>query len=209
MRLLQKVVLIVVMVLVSGCMFQPPPPFELKPVTPDLAITPSQKRLLKIAVVVPDPMPYTVFYKGEGTYSRDSTAEARNRGLLLERDLSRISSETFSQVFSQVVVLRDLPQPGQYDAVVNLDIGQVLMKEKVVLTGETCDLTASWSMSVLNNKNQEIFTKQGISPVHNFPWSVINPSATLTRGVNEHLSVILSELAKEWGTMLYTMKIPT
>ena len=209
MRRLQQMVLIGVLVLVSGCMFQPPPPFELKPVMPDLAIAPSQKRLLKIAVVVQDPMPYTMFYQGEGSYSRDSTAEARNRGLLLERDLSRISSETFSQVFSQVVVLRDLPQPGQYDAVVNLNIGQVLLKEKVVLTGETCNLTASWSMSVLDNKNQEIFNKQGTSPVHNFAWSTMNPSATLTLGVNEHLSVILGELAKEWGMTLYTLKIPT
>lgn len=154
-------------------------------------------------------MSYTLFYKGQGGYSRDSTAEARSRGLLLERDLSRISSETFSQAFSQVVVLRDLPQPGQYDAVVSLSIGQILLKEKVVVSGETCDLTASWNMSVLDNKNQEIFNKQGVSPARNFAWSTVNPSATLTLGVNEHLSVILSELAKDWGTMLYTMKIPT
>ncbi|MCX5842731.1 MAG: hypothetical protein NT022_03085, partial [Deltaproteobacteria bacterium] len=47
------------------------PPIEIKPITPNLNITPSNIKPLKIGVVIQDPMPYSLFYKGEGSYSRD------------------------------------------------------------------------------------------------------------------------------------------
>jgi hypothetical protein len=194
------------LVLVTGCAV---PPFEFNPETPNLNIDLSQKRPLNIAIVVQEPMDYTLFYRGQGGYSRDGTAESRSRGFPIERDLSKISEETFSQIFTQVVVLRDLPQPGQYDAVVNLSLGQILMKERVIVTGETCDVTADWYMTVLDKQNREIFNKKGTSPSHNFKWSAMSPSRDMTIGLNETMSVILSELAREWGNILYTVKIPT
>jgi hypothetical protein len=184
------------------------PPVELKPITPNLNIAPSNVKALLVAVVIQDPMPYSLFYKGEGSYSRDMTADIRNEGLMLERDLSKIVYDTFSQIFKQVVVLRDLPQPGQYDAVVELTIGQILAKEHVVLTGETCDTTAEWSMTVLNGKNSEIFRTKGISPSHNFSWSAFNPGPGWNKGLSTTLSLILNELAGEWGTTLYNLEIP-
>jgi hypothetical protein len=205
MRCIHVMVLVLALVLVTGCAV---PPFEFNSETPNLNIDLSQKRPLNIAIVVQDPMDYTLFYKGQGGYSRDGTAESRSRGFPIERDLSKISEETFSQIFTQVVVLRDLPQPGQYDAVVNLSIGQILMKERVIVTGETCDVTADWYMSVLDNQNREIFSKKVTSPAHNFKWSAMSPSRDMTIGLNATLSVILSELAREWGNILYAMKIP-
>ncbi len=184
------------------------PPVELRPITPNLNIAPSNVKTLLVAVVIQDPMPYSLFYKGEGSYSRDMTADMRAEGLLLERDLSKIVYDTFSQIFRQVVVLRDLPQPGQYDAVVELTIGQILNKEHVILTGETCDITAAWSMTVLNGQNSEIFRTKGISPSHNFGWSAFNPGPGWINGINTTLSLILSELASEWGTTLYNLEIP-
>jgi len=184
------------------------PPVELKPITPNLSIAPSNVRPLLVAVVVQDPMSYTIFYQGQGSYSRDMTAEMRTEGLLLERDLSKIVYETFSQIFKQVVVLRDLPQPGQYDAVVEITIGRILNQEHVILTGETCDITAEWSMTVLNGKNSEVFRTKGISPSHNYGWSAFNPGPGWINGINTKLSLILSELASEWGETLYNLKIP-
>ena len=195
-----------VILMMVGCASMPP--IEIKPITPNLNIAPSNIRPLKMGVVIHDPMPYSLFYKGEGSYSRDMTADMRAQGLLLERDLSKIVQDTFSQAFRQVVVLRDMPQPGQYDAVVNLNIGQLLAKEHVILTGETCDITAAWNMTVLDNQNKEILNTKGVSPSHNFKWNAFNPGPGWIIGINTTMSLILSELANEWGTTLYKLEIP-
>lgn len=205
MRLSRHIFLILVLVLatVTGCAV---PPFDFKVETPNMNI--ASKRPLKIAVVVPDPMSYTFLYNGEKGYRRDDTAGVRAMGFPIERDLSKLSSETFSQGFEQVVVLRDLPQPGQYDAVVNLNIGLILLQERVIVTGETCDLTVEWVMSVLDGQNREILAKKGVSPGRNFKFSIMSPSRDLVIGVNENLPVILNGLAREWGTTLYSLDIP-
>jgi hypothetical protein len=195
-----------VILLMIGCASMPP--VEIKPITPNLNIVPSKIRPLKIGVVIQDPMPYSLFYKGEGSYSRDMTADMRAQGLLLERDLSKIVHDTLSQAFRQVVVFRDMPQPGQYDAVVNLNIGQILAKEHVIVTGETCDITAAWNMTVLDSQNKEILNIKGVSPSHNFKWSAFNPGPGWINGINTTMSLILNELAKEWGTTLYQLDIP-
>jgi len=195
-----------VILMMIGCASTPP--VEIRPITPNLNIVPSDIRPLKMGVVIQDPMPYSLFYKGQGTYSRDMTADMRSEGLLLERDLSKIVQDTLSQAFRQVVVLRDLPQPGQYDTVVNLNIGQILAKEHVIVTGETCDITAAWSMNILDSQNREILNTKGISPSHNFEWSAFNPGPGWINGINTTMSLILSELASEWGTILYKLDIP-
>lgn len=191
----------------TGC-FAAAPPFDINPVTPNLNIASTNVKPIRLAVVIQDPMAYTVFYQGQGGYKRDMTAEFRNRAFPLESNLSKISSDTFSQAFKQVVVLRELPQPGQYDAIVNINIGLILMKESVIVTGETSDVTAEWIMTVMDNQNREILNKKGVSPIHNFHWSVINPQSTTVIGMNETMSLILSELAKEWGTTLYALNLP-
>lgn len=198
--------LLAVFLMMFGCASMPP--IEIKPITPNLNIVPSGVRPLKMGIVIQDPMPYSLFYKGQGSYTRDMTADMRAQGLLLERDLSKITYDTFSQAFRQVVILRDLPGPGQYDAVVNLNIGQILAKEHVIVTGETCDITAAWSMTVLDNQNKEIFSTIGISPSHNFKWNAFNPGPGWINGINTTMSLILSELANEWGNTLYKLRIP-
>ncbi|MEK7234773.1 MAG: hypothetical protein AAB268_13235 [Elusimicrobiota bacterium] len=199
---------VVAVVLAAACATMPPVQFE--PQTPNLAV--ASKRNLKLAVVVSDPMPYDVFYSGQACpktpnrcYKRDMTAELRSGGFPLESALSRVVSETLSQAFSQVVVVRDLPQPGQYDGVVTLGIGRILNQERVVLTGETNDITAEWTMSVLDKQNKEILNTKGVSPMHNYPWSAFNPRPTFVKGISTKLSLILSELSKEWGATLYAL----
>jgi hypothetical protein len=73
-----------VILMMVGCASMPP--IEIKPITPNLNIAPSNIRPLKMGVVIQDPLPYSLFYKGEGSYSRDMTADMRAQGLLLERD---------------------------------------------------------------------------------------------------------------------------
>lgn len=197
-------VCLVVSTLLAACAT---PPVELRSQIPDLGIAANAKRPLKIAVVVVDPMAYSLFYQGQGAYTRDMTAEMRTKGFPLEAELSRVASDTFSQAFASVVVVRDLPSPGQYDAVVRLDIGQILFKEHVVVTGETCDMTAAWKMSVLDRKNREVLAKQGVSSSHNFAWSAFNPGRGWVMGINEHLPLILTELAQGWGADVHALPL--
>lgn len=183
------------------------PPVELHSQIPDLGVAATAKKPLKVAVVVPDPMSYSLFYQGQGTYTRDMTAEMRAQGFPLEAELSRVAADTFGQAFATVVVLRDLPAPGQYDAAVRVDIGQILFKEHVVVTGETCDMTAAWKMSVLDRKNKEVLAKAGVSSSHNFAWSAFNPGRGWVMGINEHLPQILTELAQGWGKDVYALPL--
>jgi len=201
-----NVILLTAILAMAGCASTPP--IAINPVTPNLKIISSDIKPLKIGVVIQDPMPYSLFYKGEKGYSRDMTAEMRAQGLLLERDLSKVVHDTFTQAFRQVVILRDLPGPGQYDAVVNLNIGQILTKEHVIVTGETCDITADWTMTVLNRQSKEIFNRKGISSSHNFKWNAFNPGPGWITGINWTMSLILAELAGEWGNALYRLEIP-
>ncbi|MBI3565681.1 MAG: hypothetical protein HY079_10835 [Elusimicrobia bacterium] len=195
---------VAVSALFAGCVT---PPVELHSRIPDLGIAAAAKKPLKVAVVVADPMAYSLFYQGQGTYTRDMTAEMRAQGFPLEAELSRIAADTFSQAFASVVVLRDLPAPGQYDAVVRLDIVQILFKEHVVVTGETCDMTAAWTMSVLDRKNKEVLARKGVSSSHNFAWSAFNPGRGWVMGINEHLPQILTELAQGWGADVHALPL--
>ncbi|MDD5712127.1 MAG: hypothetical protein PHY31_05120 [Smithellaceae bacterium] len=175
---------------------------------PDLKIAPADVRPLKVAVIIQDPMPYVFFYKGEGSYSRDCTAEGRDGGMMVERDVSKLASDTLAQVFRQVVILRELPPPGQYDAVVEINIGQILLKEKVVITGETCNLTVDWRMTVLDSQNREIAEKRGVSPAYNFRFSIITPSKDIILGMNKYMPAIFKGIATEWANILAKVEIP-
>lgn len=191
-------------VFVAGCVV---PPFELNPTTPNLNITAADKRPAKVAIVVQDPMAYSLLYQGQGGYTRDMTAESRAKGFQLEKDLAKIAEDTLSQEFSQVVVMRELPPPGQYDAVVSLAIGRILMKEDVKATGERCDVTAAWTMSVLDRGNKEILARDGISPSHSFDWSILSPSRGFVLGIDSTMSAILGELSQEWGSGLRSLDL--
>ncbi len=190
------------------------PPVELKTETPNLNIAPSMKRPLNLALVIPDPMAYVIFYEVPSTkYTRDLTAQYRSNGFYLERELAKVCSETFSQAFRQVAVLRDMPQQDQYDAVVQLKIGKILM----LLVGDRqsgmnlpIDMTTEWSMTLLDSRNGEIFSKKGISSPQSFDVNMFVP-ADWSRGMGQMMSVTINQLAKEWGAILYsseTLSVP-
>jgi hypothetical protein len=63
MQRITHLLLFTVILMMVGCASMPP--VELKPITPNLNIAPSNVKPLKVAVVVQDPMPYSLFYKGK------------------------------------------------------------------------------------------------------------------------------------------------
>lgn len=180
-------------------------PVELKAQTPDLNIESSRKLMLMVGVVIPDPMSYTITYDlPRSYYHRDLTAEYRKGGFQLERELSKVSSETFSQAFNQLVVMRELPQPGQYDVVVLLRIGKISMIGRTVgIFKLACDVTTEWSLSVLDHQNKELSNKKGVSAARSFEWGAMSPG-DWSIGMGHVMSATLTELAKGWGEFLYS-----
>lgn len=218
MKTLRLTVAFLVLAMLAGCagMGKPLGPVDIKAETPNLNIEASKKLPLRLAVVVAEPMGYTIMYYGagytegmenekglKGGYFRDSTAGFHDAGFYLEREMSKVASETFSQAFNQVVVVRELPQPGQYDAVVELSIPKISLHERVNITGESCDVTTQWSMSLLDGQNKEILSKKGVSPAQNFTWSIFTPQRDFLNAMGPIMSKTVTDLTKEWAETLY------
>ena len=180
-------------------------PVNINAKTPNLNIDPSRKMPLKVAVVVPDPMAYTIYYETTGGYERDMTGEYRRYGFMLEREIAKVCSETFSQVFNQVVIVRSLPQSKEYDAIVQVSIGKILLVAKVksMFGKMQNDVTSAWSISVLDGQNIELIGKKGVYPVRSYEWDAYTVEPAFTKGLGQIVSETLSNLAKEWGLLLY------
>jgi hypothetical protein len=183
-------------------------PVNINAKTPNLNIDPAKKIPLKVAVVVPDPMAYTIYYE-ISNYNSDMTGEYRKGGFPLEREMSKVCSETFSQVFNQVVIVRSLPQPKDYDAIVQVGIGKILQAGKVksMFGKMQNDVTSEWSISVLDSQNIELFGKKGVSQARSFEWSAMSPAEAFSKEMGPIMSETLSELAKEWGLFLYSSDV--
>lgn len=181
-------------------------PVNINAKTPTLNIDPSKKIPLKVAVVVPDPMSYTIYYETSGGgYERDMTGEYRRGGFPLEREMSKVCSETFSQVFKQVVVVRSLPQPKEYDAIVQVAIGKIHLTAtlKSMFGKMQNNVTSEWSISVLDGQNIELISKKGVYPVRSYEWDAYTVHPSFNKGLEQIISETLGNLAKEWGLLLY------
>ncbi|MBI5888022.1 MAG: hypothetical protein HZB82_04830 [Deltaproteobacteria bacterium] len=216
MKTLRLTAAFLVLAALTGCAGAPLGPVDIRPQTPNLNIEASKKLPLTLAVVVSEPMGYTIMYYGagykegmenaknlKGGYFRDMTSGFHDAGFYLEREMSKAASETFSQAFNQVVVLRELPQPGQYDAVVQLNIPKISLHERVNITGESCDVTTQWSMSLLDGQNREILGKKGVSPAQNFTWSIFTPGRDFLNAMGPIMSKTVTDMTKEWAETLY------
>lgn len=218
MKTLRMSAVLFLLALLAGCagMGQPLGPVAINAQTPNLNIDASKKLPLKLAVVVPDPMGYTIMYYGagykegmetekgvKGGYFRDMTTGFHETGFFLEREISRTASEAFSQAFNQVVIVRELPQPGQYDGIVQVNIPKIALHERVNITGESCDVTTEWSFSVLDGQNKEILGKKGVSPSQNFTWSVLSPQRDFVNAMGPIMSKTVTDLTKEWTEAIY------
>ncbi len=179
-------------------------PVDINAKTPNLNIDSSKRLPLKVAVVVPDPMAYTIYYDIPN-YNRDMTGEYRRGGFPLEREMSKVCSETFSQVFKQVVVVRSLPQPKEYDAIVQVAIGKIHLTAtlKSMFGRMQNNVTSEWSISVLDGQNIEFISKKGIYPVRSYEWDARTVHPSFNKGLEQIISETLGNLAKEWGLLLY------
>ncbi|MBI5882417.1 MAG: hypothetical protein HZB91_04860 [Elusimicrobia bacterium] len=154
-------------------------PYPINAQAEDLGIRPQDKQPLSVAVVVPDPMGnrmlVTTRICGVGAifcndFVKDVTSTQDLDNLFpVARELSKVAQDTFSQAFRHVTVLRQLPQPGEYDVVAAISIIETRLNRSTKMTLKAADageivFVFQWQLRVLDKENVELFSRKDITP---------------------------------------------
>lgn len=197
MKTTKFIVLFCILIPLAGCITAKPITIDARPI--ELGLAPQERLPLRVAVVVPDPMGWRLMFTPPGRGPRDQTNEFKGEaGYPLTRELSRVTHETFSQVFEQVTPLRQLPDPGQYDAVVTASIGNVNLAN----TRGEMELNMEWKLNALNAANVEILGRTGKTPTKSFTIKASFSADGLVASLGKVSSETLSELSRDWALVL-------
>lgn len=197
MKTTRFIILLCILIPLAGCITAKPISIDARPI--ELGLAPQERLPLRIAVVVPDPMGWRLMFTPPGRGPRDQTNEFKGEaGYPLTRELSRVTHETFSQVFEQVTPLRQLPDPGQYDAVVTASIGNVNLAN----TQGEMELNMEWKLNALNAANVEILGRTGKTPTKSFTIKASFSADGLVASLGKVSSETLSELSRDWALVL-------
>lgn len=207
MKTTKFIVLVCLLLPLAGCITAKPITIDARPI--ELGLAPQERLPLKVAIVVPDPMGWRLMYSPPGSSPRDQTNEFKGEaGYPLTRELSRVTQETFSQVFEQVTPLRQLPDPGLYDAVITASVGNVNLANR---RGEM-ELNMEWKLNALNAGNVEVFGRTGKTPGKSFVIKASFSADGMVESLGKVSSETLSELARDWALVLrrelYTLAHP-
>ncbi len=187
----------------AGCITAQPIPLDARPI--ELGLAPQERLPLKVAVVVPDPMGWRLMFSPPGRGPRDQTNEFKGEaGYPLTRELSRVTQETFSQVFEQVTAMRQLPDPGQYDAVVTASIGNVNLTplNGSMGGGGGMNLNMEWKLAAMNGSNIEVFARNGKTPDKFVEVKASFSTDGFVANLGKASSNALSEQARDWALVL-------
>ncbi|MBI5750001.1 MAG: hypothetical protein HZA00_12855 [Nitrospinae bacterium] len=116
------------------------------------------------------------------------------------RELSNASQEAFSQVFSHVTIVSQLPEAGQFDAVIQPMLTEIHEDYYggAIMWGE---LTLAWTLNVVDKNGTKILSKKGVLPPHRKVEVSINE-----RDKGEVASESLALVVKEWAQKLVSSK---
>lgn len=168
--------------------------------TPRLDLAETQKLPLKVAVVIPDPMGVRYYYTppaqaAGGAQRMDQTDQMRG-GTSWAVELARLSGEAFPAAFRYAAVLRQLPAPGEYDAVIELSLTSI--DQVIVMQGGlNNELWADWKLSVMNKKNVETFSTTGTSDRQRFNVKASFSAEGMIRGIEEAGGPLMSQIVRE------------
>ena len=198
----------------NACFTYQVKPFPINAKTENLNIEPSSKLPLKVAVVVPDPLGTRVMYtppKGHGRPDQkpmDQTDQMHGDQVAivpLARELAKVSIETFSQVFDQAVLLRQMPSPGEFDSTIQLkisNINSIAYMESPFNAWQ--EVSLDWKLIILDNQGIEILNKKGLTAAKRLDIKGSFSMDPFINKMSEIMSDQLTELGKEWGSMLYS-----
>lgn len=122
-------------------------------------------------------------------------------GMPISRELAKASTEVFSQVFDQVATLRQVPMPGEYDAVIQPKFNVMHTTSAVAANYLRMDYSFDWSLTVLNNEGVPIMNKKGTSPVARVEQHSIDTDA-LYAEIGSKLSALIASIVTEWAKMI-------
>lgn len=165
---MKKLILAALCLSLAACFTIQVRPIPFRGPTPDLGLTPEQKLPLHVAVVIPDPMGFRYYLSlqgGRGHSVRQDQTEhfGGEKYLPIPEELARLAAEAFPGAFQSVSVLRQLPPPGEYDAVVVLAVAAIEENfqwgDPLFGAGGTfVELSLDWKLSVLGKGNVELLS---------------------------------------------------
>ncbi|MEI8172267.1 MAG: hypothetical protein WCH07_02150 [Deltaproteobacteria bacterium] len=214
MRIKISLSLLMALLSLSGCITLRPFPINAR--AENLKIDPAAKLLLNVAIVIPDPMGnrvietsrrYNIYGMEMNNTTQDRTSMFGERGAPVGRELSRVAGDVFSQVFVQSLTLRQPPQPGEYDAVVEVRISQTHMmtvtRSSIGSSKLESEVSLDYEITVLDNQGVEIFNKKARTRTEKSNVQGFNVTEQYMDGIGALLSNLVTDVAKEAGLAVY------
>jgi hypothetical protein len=204
-----------VLLSLAGCVTLRPFPVTAR--VENLQIAPSAKLPLSAAIVIPDPMGfrilvtsrrYNVYGMEMQNVTQDRTSMYGEKGAPVGTELSRVAGDVFSQVLARTLTLRQPPQTGEYEAVIDVRIRQVNMmnviRSSIGSSKMESEITLDYEVTVLDNKGVEIFHAKARTPVEKSQAKGFNVTEAYMNGIGAALSNAVTNAARDAGLMVYT-----
>jgi hypothetical protein len=173
---------------------------------PELGLSAEQRLPLNVAVVIPDPMGLRYYYTppamaAGGARRMDQTDQLQgDKGLPLGGELARLVDQSFPAAFQHAAVLRQLPAPGEYDAVVELSVAsidQVAYMKGAGFGGVDSEMWMDWKMTVLDKKNVEVFSGKSVTEKRRFNVPAGFTAEPMLQAIGREGGMLLAQITKE------------
>jgi len=199
--------------LLAGCYTARPIPIGAQ--AENLHIDPASRLPLNVAVVVPDPHGHRIIMGMSmvNLLGHDmmtpKTADQTNvfhgeAGMPVGRELAKVAGETFSQVFDHAIVMRQQPPPGEYDAIIQVNVTEVKVLSFYKRGGleGTTEVALDWRLSVMDGQGVEMLSRKDLTPVESYSIPVSLSFDPAMDAMGAAISKVITRMVKEWGMML-------
>jgi hypothetical protein len=193
--------------LAAGCYTARPIPISTQ--AENLHIDPASKLPLRVAIVVPDPHGHRIImgarlHDGSSNVGDATNAFHGDAGMPVGREVAKVAGETFSQLFDQAIVMRQQPPPGEYDAIIQVDVTEVNVLTFYThggLAGRT-EVALAWKLRVMDSQGVEILSRKDLTPVESYELPASFSFDPYINAMGAAISKVITRMVKEWGLML-------
>jgi hypothetical protein len=191
----------------AGCYTFRPIPINVQ--AENLHIDPSSRLPLKAVIVVPDPHGHRIIMGVRRHDGSSNVQDATNTfhgdaGMPVGPELAKVAAQTFSQVFDQAIVMRQQPPPGEYDALIQVNVTEVNVLTFYThggMAGST-EVALAWKLRVMDSQGVEILSRTGLTPVESYKIPVSFSMDPAMEAMGAAISTVIARMVKEWGVML-------
>ncbi len=191
----------------GGCYTVRPIPISAQ--AENLNLDPSAKLPLKVAVVVPDPHGHRIImgtrmHDGNSKVGDATNAFHGDAGMPVGREVAKVAGETLAQVFDHVITMRQQPPPGEYDAIIQVNVTEVNVLTFYThggLAGST-EVTLAWKMRVMDSQGVEMLIRKDLTPIESYKLPASFSFDPYIDAMGAAISKVIPAMVKEWGLML-------